>query len=112
AQLRMLSESTFAQFLQFSNKLRARQVSFELPQFLAVAIENDQRGKSVYLILVCQLFVLLFQFGGLRLSPGTARPREVKFQQHQIFHGLGLENQAAKKRLYPIKSPSRTSPSQ
>src|SRR5437867_13027599 len=68
--------STFVQFFQLRDKLCARQVSLEPPKFLSIAIENDERGKSVHVILARELLVLLFQFSGLLLPPRTARSEE------------------------------------
>src|SRR6516165_7580885 len=77
--------STFAQFFQLRDKLGARQVPVVLPKFLPIAIEDDERGESIHIILAREVEVLLFQFGSLSLRPRTARPREVEFQEHQIL---------------------------
>src|SRR5690349_9469111 len=69
--------STFTQFFQFFDKLRARQKSVVLPKFLPIDIENDQGGEAVHVILACEVQVLLFQFSSLSLPPRTTRPREV-----------------------------------
>jgi hypothetical protein len=45
--------STFAQFFQLREKVRARQVALVPPKFLPIPIENDQ-GESC-IILACQL---------------------------------------------------------
>src|SRR6266568_2130771 len=83
--------STFAQFLQLRDKVRARQVPLEPPKFLPIAIEDDKRGESIHVILACKFEVLLFQFSSLPLPPRTTRPREVEFQEHQIFTRIIFE---------------------
>src|SRR6266540_3300457 len=83
--------STFVQFFQLRDKLCARQVSLELPKFLPIAIENDQGGEAVHVILACEPQVLLLQFSSLSLPPRTTRPREVELQEHQVFVGIIFE---------------------
>src|SRR6476660_1163503 len=82
---------TFAQFFQFFDKLCAGQIPLVLPKHLPVAIENDQGGEAVYVILACKVHVLLFQFSSLSLPPRTTRPREVELQEHQVFAGVIFE---------------------
>src|SRR5437762_7280678 len=83
--------SIFVQFSQLGDKVRARQVPLEPPKFLPIAIEDDERGESIHIILACELQVLLLQFSGLRLRPRTTRPREVELQEHQILVGIIFE---------------------
>ena len=85
------NRSTFAQFLQLRDKICARQISVVLPKFLPVAVEKDQGGEAVHVILACELQVLLFQFSSLSLPPRTTRPREVELQEHQVFAGVIFE---------------------
>ena len=85
------NRSTFAQFFQLRDKICARQISVVLPKFLPVAVEKDQGGEAVHVILARELQVLLFQFGSLSLPPRTTRPREVELQEHQVFAGVIFE---------------------
>ena len=77
--------STFAQFFQLREKVRARQVALVPPKFLPIPIENDQGGEAVHVILACEVHVLLFQFSSLSLptenhqAAGSRAPRAPSF---------------------------------
>jgi|SRR5215469_1465682 hypothetical protein len=68
----------FVQFFQLRYKLGTWQIPLELPKFLPVAVEDNERGESIHIILTREFQVLLFQFSSLSLRPRTTRPREVE----------------------------------
>ena len=77
--------STFVQFFQLRDKLRAVEVALELPKFLPTAVEDDEGGESKHIILAREIQVFLFQLSCLSLRSRTTRSREVELQEHQIF---------------------------
>ena len=98
--------STFVQFFQLRDKVGARQVPLELPKFLPITIQDDERGESKHIILAGELQVLLFQFSGLRLGSRTTRPREVEFQEHQIFTRVIFEIRLGENILVQANAPA------
>src|ERR1043166_8482395 len=98
--------STFVQFFQLRDKVGARQVPLVLPKFLPITIQDDERGESKHIVLAREVQVLLFQFSGLRLRPGTARPREVQLEKHEIFQRKILEIRLRENILVQANAPA------